>query len=163
MIARAPAAHGYRWIPWAIVAIFAGVAAVNGALAYFALHSDPGLVAKHPFELGNGYNEILAEGEAEAALGWKGTVRFVAGAQHAGTIVAELRDASGAALEGLSVSVAVVRPVEPLPPQIVTLDPAGGAGYSAPVTLPRPGLWELRVTASRGADTYHYLQRIVAP
>ena len=163
MTARATSAYGCRWIPWAIVAIFAGVAAVNGALAYFALHSDPGLVAKHPFELGNGYNEILVEGEAEAALGWKGTARFVAGDRHSGTIVAELRDASGIALEGLSVSVAVVRPVEPLLPQLVALAPIGGVGYSATVTLPRPGLWELRVTASRGADTYHYLQRIVAP
>ena len=152
----------YRWIPWLIAAIFVAVAAVNGALAYFALSSDPGLVAAHPFELGNGYNEVLAEGEAEAALGWKGTVRFVAGAEHSGTLVADVRDRTGAAVPGLSVSVAVVRPVESLPPQQLALE-ATGSAYAAPVTLPRPGLWELRVTARRGKDTYRYVERIVAP
>jgi len=152
----------FRWVPWMIVGLFGVVAAVNGGLAYFALESDTGLVSEHPFELGNGYNEVLAQAEAEAALGWKGTVRFVPGAEHSGTVVAEVRDGTGAPLPGLSVSVAAVRPVEPLPPQELVLEPAG-MSYAAPVTLPRPGLWELRVTASRGADTFHYVQRIVAP
>jgi len=152
----------YRWVPWTIAAVFVAVMMVNGALAYFALRSDPGLVTARPYELGNGYNEILAEGEAEAALGWKGTVRFVAGAAHSGTIVAEVRDRAGAAVAGLSVSVSVVRPVESLPPQRLALE-ATASGYSAAVTLPRPGLWELRVTARRGADTYRYVERIVAP
>ena len=151
-----------RWIPWMIAAVLVAVAAVNGALAYFALRSDPGLVTAHPFELGNGYNEVLAEGEAEAALGWKGTVRFVADAEHSGTIVAEVRDRAGAAVSGLSVSVTVMRPVEPLPPQRLALE-ATATGYSGAVTLPRLGLWELRVTARRGVDTYRYVERIVAP
>jgi len=152
----------FRWIPWMIAGLFVLVAVVNGALAYFALSSDTGLVTEHPFELGNGYNEVLAAGEAEAALGWNGTVRFVAGAEHAGTVVAEVRNRAGAAIPGLSVTVAIVRPVEPVPPMQVALEPTA-SGYAAPVTLPRPGLWELRVTASRGADSYHYVQRIVAP
>jgi len=162
MSRRIAAFGNLRWIPWMIAAIFVVVAVVNGALAYFALRSDPGLVTAHPFELGNGYNEVLAEGEAEAALGWKGTVRFIAGAEHSGTIVAEVRDRAGATVSGLSVSVAVVRPVEPLPPQRLALE-ATSSGYSAAVTLPQPGLWELRVTARRGVDTYRYVERIVAP
>ena len=159
---RVAAPGNLRWIPWAIAAVFVMVAAVNGTLAYFALHSDPGLVTAHPFELGNGYNEILTEGEAEAALEWKGSVHFLAGDEHSGTVVAEVRDRAGSAIPGLSVSVDVVRPVEPLPVQRLFLE-ASGSGYSASVSLSRPGLWELRVTARRGADAYRYVERIVVP
>jgi len=162
MSMRVATSGNLRWVPWVIAAVFVVVAAVNGALAYFALHSDPGLVTAHPFELGNGYNEILAEGEAEAALGWKGSVHFLAAGEHSGTVIAEVRDRAGAAIPGLSVTVDVVRPVEPLPVQRLFLE-ASGSGYSASVNLPRPGLWELRVSARRGADTYGYVERIVAP
>jgi len=151
-----------RWVPWSIVACFAFVTAVNGALAYFALSSETGLVARHPFELGNGYNRILDAGAAQDALGWKGTAQFAPERGRAGRIVVALSDAGGAPLAGLAVTVAVVRPVEPLPEQHLTLTAANGR-YEAPVTLTRPGQWELRVTASRGGDVYQFAERIVAP
>src|SRR5262249_43192444 len=67
----------YRWIPWAIAGAFLIVAVVNGALAFFALRSDTGLVSEHPFELGNGYNRVLDAGAAQDALGWHGRVSFI--------------------------------------------------------------------------------------
>jgi len=150
-----------RWIPWAIVGALLVVAMVNGALAYFALHSDPGLVAEHPFELGNGYNRVLDAGAAQDALGWRGTIRFVGESGLSGRIVAELRDPSGAPLSGLAVKAAVVRPVESLPEQDLALDASGQGSYAGRVTLARAGQWEVRVTAERGADVYQFVQRIV--
>jgi nitrogen fixation protein FixH len=150
-----------RWMPWMIAAAFLVVIAVNGALAYFAVRSDPGLVSEHPFELGNGYNRVLDAGAAEDALGWRGTVRFDAEARLDGRIIAELSDVRGAPLGGLSVTVAVVRPIEPMPEQDVTLSANGQGSYAAPITLARAGQWDVRVTATRGADVYRFVQRIV--
>ena len=87
-----------RWIPWAIVGCFVVVAAMNGGLAYLALESDPGLVSEHPFELGNGYNRVLAEGAAEDALGWRGAADFLPTERLSGWVVATLRDSAGAPL-----------------------------------------------------------------
>ena len=151
----------YRWIPWTIAGAFLIVAIVNGALAYFALRSDTGLVSEHPFELGNGYNRVLDAGAAQDALGWRGSVRFVGTVDLSGRIVVELRDPGGAALEGLAVKAAVVRPVEPLPQQDLALEAGDHGTYSAPVTMARPGQWEVRVTAERGADVYQFVQRIM--
>lgn len=150
-----------RWVPWAMAGAFLIVASANGALAYFALHSDTGLVAEHPFELGNGYNRVLDAGAAQDALGWHGTIRFVDQAGLSGRIVAELRNPKGAPLVGLAVRAAVVRPVEPLPEQDLTLNASGQGSYAAAVTLVRAGQWEIRVTAERGADVYQFVQRIV--
>jgi nitrogen fixation protein FixH len=151
----------YRWIPWAIAGLFLLVAMVNGALAYFALESDPGLVSEHPFELGNGYNRVLDAGAAQDALGWHGTVRFVRDSGLSGRIVAELHDSHSAPLGGLVVKAVVVRPVDPLPKQNLALDATGPGGYAAPVTLARAGQWDVQVTAARGADVYQFVQRIV--
>lgn len=136
---------------------------VNGALAYFAVSSDTGLVSAHPFELGNGYNRVLDAGAAQDALGWRGSVRFVATAGLSGRIVAELRDHAGAPLNGLVVEATVVRPVEPLPRQDLALGAGGQGTYSGPVTLARAGQWDVRVTVERGADIYQFVRRIVVP
>jgi len=158
-----PSFSNCRWIPWAIAGCFVVIASVNGALAYFALHSDTGLVTEHSFEVGNDYNRILAAGAAQDALGWRGAIKFAPSAGLDGRLVARFIDAGGAPLAGLSVSVEVVRPIEPLPGRALTLEPASGGTYQAPVTLARPGQWELRVTALRDGRSYQFAERIVAP
>ncbi len=150
-----------RWMPWAIAGAFLVVVTANGALAYFAVRSDTGLVSKHPFELGNGYNRVLDAGAAQDALGWRGRVRFVDEKGLSGRLIAEFSDAHGAPIAGLAVEVSVVRPVEPLPEQDVTLSASGQGSYAAPVTLARAGQWDVRVTAARGSDVYQFVQRIV--
>jgi len=152
-----------RWVPWAIVGAFAMVAVVNGALAYFAIHSDPGLVSEHPFELGNGYNRILDAGAAQDALGWRVAARFQSGAGHSGKVVVLLNGPDGAPLEGATVKLAVVRPVDSLPEQDLALAAVGGGRYEAPVVLARAGQWDLRVAAARDGIAYRFVQRIVAP
>jgi|SRR5579872_403888 len=151
----------YRWVPWAIAGALLVVASVNGALAYFALHSDPGLVAEHPFELGNGYNRVLDAGAAQDALGWHGAVRFVREEGLSGRVVVELHDSSNTPVRDLVVKAVVMRPVEPLPEQTLVLDAAGQGRYEAPVTLARAGQWDVQVTAARGAEIYQFVRRIV--
>lgn len=157
------AAAACRWVPWVIAAGFLLVAFVNGALAYFAVRSDPELVSDRPFELGKGYNRVLEAGAAQDALGWRTEARFVSGAGLSGKAVVLLKGPGGAALDDLTVRLAVVRPIDAVPEQDMTLASMGEGRYEAPLTLARPGQWEFRVVAARGAAVYRFAQRIVAP
>lgn len=161
MIRILPSFSNCRWVPWMIASSFVLIAMVNGALAFFALHSDNGLVAEHPFELGNGYNRILADGAAQDALGWRSEIKFAPTVGLDGRLVARITDAAGAPVVGLRVSVEVVRPIEPLPEREVALLPASDGSYQAAVVLARPGQWELRVTALRGAESFKFAERVV--
>ena len=152
--------RAWWWFPWAIVGCFVVIIIVNGALAYFAIHSSTGLVTEHPFELGNGYNEVLAEGAAQDALGWRGTVRFIPGGTEHGRIEIALRDAGGQKLADLTVKAELVRPVEDLAAIPVTLTATEPGLYVAPVALNRVGQWQVRVLAKRGKDTYVFVERI---
>ena len=151
------------WVPWAIVGAFVVVAFVNGALAYFAIHSDPGLVSQHPFELGNGYNRILDAGSAQDALGWRAAARLQSGGGLSGKVVVLLNGKDGAPLDGATVTVAVVRPVDALPEQDSVLSAVGGGRYEASIALARAGQWDLRVVAARDGTVFRVVQRIVAP
>jgi nitrogen fixation protein FixH len=152
-----------RWVPWAIVGAFAIVAVVNGALAYFALHSDPGLVSEHPFELGNGYNRILDAGAAQDALGWRAAAQFQSSQGLTGKVVVLLSGKDGAPLDGAIVTLVVVRPVDALPEQDLVLTAVGGGRYEAPIALARAGQWDLRVAAARDGTIFRVVQRVVAP
>ena len=155
--------RSWRWFPWAIVAAFAVIIAVNGTVAYLALDTAPGLVTEHPFELGNGYNEVLARGAAQDALGWQGAVHFLAGGPALGTLEVRMRDAAGRPLAGLQARAELVRPVEDLPAIETTLSAAEPGRYVAPVRLPRQGQWQVRVRLTRGEDSFLFGQRIFVP
>lgn len=152
--------QAWWWFPWAIAGGFVVVIVANVALAYFAVHSSTGLVTEHPFELGNGYNEVLAEGEAQDALGWHGSVRFVPTGPGKGTVEIAMNDAAGQPLAGLAVRAELIRPIEDLAAIPVTLSPGGSGQYVAPVELSRLGQWEVRVLSRRGTDSFVFAKRI---
>ena len=152
--------RSYRWVPWAFASALGVVVAANGALAYFAAVSSTGLVTEHPFERGNGYNRVLDAAAAQDALGWRGMVRFLAEGAERGEVAAEFTDRDGRPLVGLAVTARILRPLEPLPESIVSLSETAAGRYAADVALDRPGQWELRIAARRGADRFEFAQRI---
>ncbi len=154
-------ARCFRWIPWAFAGALGVVVAVNGALAYFAVSSSTGLVTAHPYDAGNGYNRVLAAAAAQDALGWRGTLRFVSEGAARGRIEAVVTDEAGRPLAGLAVNAQLSRPVEPLPAREMVLAEAQTGHYEAPLTISRPGQWEVHVAARRGGDLYEFVQRIV--
>jgi nitrogen fixation protein FixH len=145
-----------RWIPWAIAGALGVVVAANGALAYFAVSSSPGLVTEHPFDEGNSYNHVLDAAAAEDALGWHGWLHAAAG-----EVVAELTDRDGQPLHGLAVSARLVRPLGPLPEVRLDLRETAPGRYAAPAASERAGQWDMHMTARRGADHFALTQRIV--
>jgi nitrogen fixation protein FixH len=151
----------YRWVPWAFAGALGVVVAVNGALAYFAVASSTGLVTEHPFDEGNGYNRVLEAGAAQDALGWHGLVRFADGGAGAGELNASFTDHDGHPLEHLTVTAHVVRPVEPLPPVVLSLSETAAGHYTGAALLPHPGQWEVRIAARQGDELYAFAQRII--
>jgi nitrogen fixation protein FixH len=155
--------RAWRWFPWAIVGAFVVVIAVNGAAAYLALDTAPGLVTEHPFDVGNSYNELLDKGAAQDALGWQGAVQFSSTGPERGTLEVTMRDAAGRPLTGLAARAEIIRPVENLPAIEAALPLAAPGRYAAAVRLPRPGQWQVRVTLTRGSDSFLVGQRIFVP
>lgn len=139
-----------RWIPWAIVAFFAVVSAVNGTMIWLAARSFPGLVTEHPYDDGLAYNHVLAAAEAQARLGWAAEVegRIVAG--FTAELVARLVDRDGRPIDGAAVAARLERPAETASDLALALAPMGDGRYRAEVLLPQIGAWDVHLTAVRG-------------
>ena len=151
-----------RWVPWAIVGAFLVIFAVNGAFAYFAIHSDTGLVTLHPYAEGNGYNRVLEDAAAEAALGWSGTIDYRRAADGSGTLVAALSDAQGRPLSGAALRARVLRPLGPGDEVELTLTETTPGRYAAPLAVTRLGQWEVRALAQRGDAVFQFDSRLIA-
>jgi len=165
-----PRARGW-WIPWTFVGGFAVVIAANGAMLYFATSTFSGLTTQHAYVEGLAYNDRVAEEDAQEALGWALDLTLADDAsasppstpdEHVMPVRLTARDADSRPLDGLSVAAQVRRPAEPGFDQTVTLAPVGPGLYGATLALPKPGQWELLVTASRGDDTYRLRRRLRA-
>ena len=150
-----------RWIPWAFAGGLAIVVGVNGALAYFATATAPGLVTEHPFERGNDYNRVLDAGDAQDALGWRASLRLNRVAPGRGELVAELADRSGRPLRGLGVTARLVRPLGPEREIAITLDENAPGRYAQTIVLDGPGQWDVRIAAEDGSTRFAVARRMV--
>ncbi len=158
---QTPSLSSYRWFPWGIAGAMAAVIAVNLALTYFAISSSTGLVTKHPFDEGNGYNAILAAAARGDALGWQGKLAVAPDKAGPITITATLTDRDKALLAGLAVTAHIERPVEPVPPTTLTLTEVSPGHYAAAAAFDRVGQWDVRIVARRGDDLYEFSERVV--
>jgi nitrogen fixation protein FixH len=153
------------WYPYIYVGIFLVVLAVNLIMAYSAVHTFSG-VEENAYEKGLAYNQTLAKMQAEQDLGW--TVRAAirphadaSGDPRPADVVAELRDRDGRPLTGLGVTATLVRPTLIGLDSSVPLVEQGDGRYMAAVVLPKPGLWELRLTARKGDAVDETVQRVL--
>jgi nitrogen fixation protein FixH len=162
MTPKAQAARRARWIPWMFVLGFAVVVAANGIMIHFALSTWSGLTASEPYTKGLRHNAELAAEARQAALGWSAAHEFRAETGLAGRLVIVLADRDGNPVDGAEVSARLVRPAQQGLDRDVALAPASRGRYEAAVTLPLPGLWEIRYRVRRGADEFHAVARIEA-
>jgi nitrogen fixation protein FixH len=159
--ATTTARSSYRWFPWAIAATMAVIVAVNLVLTYFAFSSSTGLVTKHPFDEGNGYNAILQAAARQDALGWNAKLALAPSAHDGrGELVVTFSDRGNIPLTGLNVTAHLERPVEPIPEEILPLREAGAGHYAASAEIGHAGQWDVRIVARRGDDLYEFSERI---
>ena len=148
------------WIPWAFIAFFAVVVAVNGTMIWLALTSWTGLATNRPYDRGLTYNRNLDAAASQAALGWRPA--FAAHmAADGGVVELELADAAGRPVTEAEIVVRFERPTSEGMDFAVTLQATRPGHYRGEFALPRAGQWNLHATVRRGEDLFVHEQRVV--
>lgn len=149
-----------RRVLFLFVAFFALVAAADGLLVYLSLSSWTGLTAKNYYKRGLEYNQVLRAAERQSNLGWRSDVAFVPEAKLSGRVTVRMVDAAGRPIDGLRFVGTVARPTHEGFDRPITLVSVGGGTYEANLTVPLPGLWELRLQATNGRDSFRFRRRL---
>ncbi len=155
------------WYPWLFVGGMAFVVLVNGIMVFIALNTWTGLETEGHYQKGLEYNQDLAAAKAQAALGWTFALEAVPTASDGKARTVDLRlsfaDRDGLPLDGLDVSVLLMRPTHEGYDQKVSLKPAGRGLYEAQATLPLPGQWSAHVLALHGDSEFQDKKRLRLP
>lgn len=146
---------GWYW-PWLLGGLMALVLGVNLGFVYVAV-SDPSFAVEQDYyQKALDWDHKRDQDRINAELGW--TVDFeVAPPAPDGSrrLLARLTDGRGAPVEGALVHVEAFHNARAGLVLEADLSPAAdGSGYSAPLPLRRPGLWELRLEARLGGQRF---------
>lgn len=145
--------------PVAIIGVLAVTVGANFWLLSKA--SDPRDTAIEPdyYRKAVAWDSTMAQARADIALGWRASVALGALTQGTTTLVVLLADSTGAPVESASVHVEAINNVDALKHWPADLHEAAPGRYEAAMPLPRPGLWEIRITARRGTALFTDSQR----
>jgi nitrogen fixation protein FixH len=154
-----------RWIPWMFVWGMALVIVVNGIMVWFALSTFTGTTVERSYERGRLYNEVIAEADRQARIGWRFSLVWEADASAplSGRVVLQAADKGSTPLDRLSFDAFVIRPLAAPEPIALGFTQVAPGRYVAPLVVPMPGQWEVRLEARRGDEgPVDYRQRFVA-
>jgi nitrogen fixation protein FixH len=145
-----------RLIPWYIVLFFVAQTVTFAFFTYIAKTTYTGLVTEQAYEKGLAYNSTLMKAEAQEALGYSSKISY-----SDGKITFLLKDRNSKSITDAKVTGVLFRPVRDGMDMDFDMKIHNGF-YSAQVTLPAPGLWEIRVHAVTSLGTYQASKRIHA-
>jgi nitrogen fixation protein FixH len=152
-----PGGSLWRFFPIGVIAAMGVVVAVNGGMVYVALHGFPGQAGEEDFALSNHYDAVLERVQREAALGWT----LSAQADDTGRPVVTLVDRNRAPLRGASVTGFAERPLgAPQTQQLMFRETAAGR-YVGSMALPKPGQWDLTLSASADGHAVAATRRVI--
>lgn len=138
-----------------MLAFFGVIIAVNVAMAMFATSSWTGFVVRNSYVASQEFNEKAAQGRAQAALGWSGTL-----AVDRGAIRYRLVDRAGDPVALAAVNVIFRRPTSDAEDRSFALGRAGQGWHSAEGTM-RDGVWIVEVDSEAGLEApYRDVRRI---
>lgn len=148
----------WRYFPWALAGGMSVVVAVNIVMATTALRTFPGQApGGEGFDLSNRYNAVMDRVQREAAVGWT----IGADADRRGHPVLILTGANHAPLAHAHIAAMADRPLgAPRTTPVVFTETTPGR-YVGDVSLPEPGQWEIRFTASADGHDLTATRRIV--
>ena len=158
-----PAASRGRAWPWAIAAVLVATMGVNFWVMKLAA-ADPSVVVEADYyRKAVAYDAELAQDRINATLGWRIAPALAPTPDgRTGDLHVTLRDAGGAPIVGATVQVDAFSILRSATVERRTLA-ADGAGYRARFPLTASGQWELRFTATRGADRFTQVVRVDVP
>jgi nitrogen fixation protein FixH len=140
--------------PWAMAAVLALTVVANVALLVSA--NAPGAAQVEPdyYRRALAWDSTQAERARSAALGWRAEAGFGAATASGTPLSLSLRDAAGAPVEGALVEVDGLHNLAAGGPVRWRLVERSPGLHEAFVRPGRAGRWELRVTATRGAERF---------
>jgi nitrogen fixation protein FixH len=139
-----------------MIAFFGVIIGVNVTMATFARSSWTGTVVDNSYVASQRFNAQAAEGRAQAALGWKGSLRI-----GADSLSYRLVDKAGSPVSLRAVKVSLRRPAYAAEDQTIELASAGEGTFRAGQAV-RDGIWIVEVDADAGmAIPYRDVRRIV--
>lgn len=145
---------GRRVTMW-FVAFFGTVIAVNLAMARLAIGTFGGTVVDNSYVASQHYNEWLAAGRAQVALGWSVSAERGPG----GYVTVQLLGRDGRAVPGATISAIATHPLGRAADRPLRFTGAGGRFVS---TEPLPaGRWQLRIEASKSADHFRVIRELL--
>ena len=131
-----------------LLAFFGVITAVNGVFVYFAMDSWPGLTTERTYEQGLAHDQFLAEAESQAQRGWHSDLTVAPLAEGNGQrVTARITGKDGGALESLTITIDLSRPVGDEISVTAVLNHQGGGLYQLDVALPHPDRWRAEITA----------------
>jgi nitrogen fixation protein FixH len=147
-----------------LLGFFGIVIAANGALMALAIGTMPGLETEKPYQAGIGYNAEIAAARAQTGRGWSVESRVVRDPTGHAAVGVDARDATGAPLPGLTVTVRLIRPTDQRADRVATLNERETGRYVGEAADVAAGLWDLEIEAGRGdARLYRSKNRVTLP
>ena len=144
-----------RLVPALLGVLALVVLGANGTLVYLAT-SDPSFAVEEDYyQKALDWDAKRAQDAHNAELGW--TLELALGGRTAEgrvTVTVSLRDAAERPIEDARVRLAAFHNARAAHVLRAELDHAAGASYAAALPLVRPGLWEFRIEAERGAERF---------
>jgi len=145
-----------KYIPLYFVAAFLLLFVIDGTMVYKAVSTNTGVVTDKPYEHGLAYNTYLQEQAEQNARGWKADVTYKNGA-----LAFTLKGADGQPLTGAQVKAHIMRPVQAGMDFDVVLAETTPGLYISESKFPKPGLWNIEVSASWQNQPYRLAQELV--
>lgn len=136
-----------------VVAFFAVVIGVNVTMATLAGRTFSGAIVRNGYVANQDFNDWLAAGRAQAALGWTVEARI-----ERREIVVTARDRTGKPLDA-EVTATLRHPIDPKRHHVVRLK-ADGDRFAAPHRL-TSGQWEVIVDVSAGGQLSRTHRRLL--
>jgi nitrogen fixation protein FixH len=141
--------------PTIVVVVLAGYVVFGVVAARVASHDPHYAIEPDYYRKAVAWDSTLAQGRRSEALGWTLTPALGPIGDGAATVLTiDLRDSTGAAVQDADVSVEARQVAHADDVVRSALERVGDGTYVARMAIGRPGLWECRIVATRGADHY---------
>jgi nitrogen fixation protein FixH len=141
-----------RMILISLLGFFGVVIGVNGMMIALAIGTMPGLESEKPYQAGIGYNAEIATARAQAARHWTVASHIGHDASRHASIKVEPRDADGAPVSGLTVTVRLMRPTDQRADRALSLQERDRGTYLGETADVAPGAWDIEIEAGRGSE-----------
>jgi len=149
-------------VRWPAVIIGALVFHVVASLAtvWVATANPSYAVEENYYQKGLAWDDKLAQDRRNASLGWsiELTVQTPSAPGNPATLQLHLTDTDGAPIEGATTAVETFHNARAGRILRAALSAQGSGVYSTTLPMRRTGVWEFRITATRGADIFTYVE-----